>query len=1337
MPISSQSRQSFLLNTTLDGQPAKHPSLVDCGATRCFIDKSLAHNLPHLVHKLSQPIALELFDGEATSGGLITECLTAATTFDDGTTHNVSYLVTKLHPTAPIVLGMPWLVEFNPDINWATFSINLHRARLSAAIPLLPNSNDLQGPRLRARKTTIEELMDEDARPQSNSLPLAPGIPILAHIDDDFTSSIESVADKPLSSVPIPAVTDPPSTTPNVDIPQITTPFPDSAAATHGTASEATSPQNRRAASPSPLSPIERAKLKKRRSTDRLFFTKAKTDERPSPNRSASDKAPHIRLVGAAPFAALIRDGAETFTLHISPSTAESVRTTPAAEALRGEQSGEPEPKPVLTEQEVLEKFVPQEYREFADVFSEGEARDLPPHRPYDHTIDLDEGSALPVGRVYNMSERELKALKDYIDEMLGKGFIRASNSPSGAPVLFAKKKDGSLRLCVDYRGLNRITRKNRYPLPLIGNLVDQLRAATLFTKFDLRHGYNNVRIAPGDEWKTAFRTRYGSFEYLVMPFGMTNSPATFQYFMNDIFQDMVDVCVVIYLDDILVFSNSLEEHRVHVRQVLTRLREHNLHARPEKCSFHTTSVEYLGVIITPEGVSMDPKKVQAILDWPAPRSIRELQSFLGFANFYRRFIDNYSGIVKPLTRLLRKDVVWAWSDECAKVFNLLKKCFTTAPILRHFDPNLPIILECDASDYAIAGIISQFDPVAGDIRPVAFHTRTMINAELNYDIYDKELLAIVEGFKEWRAYLEGSQHTIQVYSDHNNLQYFTTTKQLSRRQARWSEYLSGFDFNIQYRAGRLGAKPDALTRRPDVYPKKSFTAHANAFNNKVLIPPERLAANVLLKEEILLSRIRTAPHDEFFDLHSPPIGTENNSPYSLSDDNTLLLRNGRIYVPDYGRLRLDIMQAYHDHKLRGHPGIRKTKQLIMRDYFWPHLTRDVTNYVRTCHECKRAKGRRHKPYGYLKPLPIGERPWSSISMDHIVGLPTSEGYNAVLVVICRLTKQAIFIPCHKTDDTTEFVKLFITHVFSKHGMPADIVSDRGSVFVSHFWRALCKALDITSNVSTAYHPETDGQTERVNAILEQYLRHYISYDQDDWVQFLPLAEFVYNNTPHSATGVTPFFANKGYHPRLSISFDNLPNHAAHLAARELKELQTHLRDQISVANEHYSKFADKRRDATPTWSKGDLVWLDTKNIKTKRPMKKLDQLNLGPFPIAERVGTHAYRLELPPSLRYIHDVFHVNLLEKHHVEHYPHRRQEPPPPIIIDGEPEYEVDHIVNSRTLRGRVVYKVRWKGYSPEDDTEEPFENIADHAFRKLRDFHEKWPRKPRALEMANAT
>ena len=393
-------------------------------------------------------------------------------------------------------------------------------------------------------------------------------------------------------------------------------------------------------------------------------------------------------------------------------------------------------------------------------------------------------------------------------------------------------------------------------------------------------------------------------------------------------------------------------------------------------------------------------------------------------------------------------------------------------------------------------------------------------------------------------------------------------------------------------------------------------------------------------------------------------------------------------------------------------------------------MTKYITDFVRTCDVCARTKAHRHKPYGPLRFLPVAERPWSSISMDFIEGLPASSGYDSILVVVDRLTKMALFIPTHKSADTEELVRLFIDRVFSKHGAPRDIVSDRGRHFVSRFWNEVCTALRIKSNLSTAYHPETDGQTERVNQILEQYLRMYTNYQQDDWDTLLPLAEFTYNNTTHEATGTTPFFANKGYHPLLSAEPLTESSESAKAMIGEWAELQTILRTRLEETIRRYERATAGRRVKGPDFKRGSKVWLDLRNIQTKRPMKKLDHRRTGPFEVIEEVSSHARRLQLPPRLRFVHPVFHISLLEPYEANPFPGRTQEPPPPVDIDGVEEYEVEDIVDSRfDLRRRpgheLVYTVKWKGHS--DVTHEPEDNL-EHAQKAVRAYHTNYPDRP---------
>lgn len=980
-------------------------------------------------------------------------------------------------------------------------------------------------------------------------------------------------------------------------------------------------------------------------------------------------------------------------------------------------------PKPTLPTQVVPEKtdsdkaHVPPEYHNYLDVFSKRNADTLPEHRPFDHTIPLEEGKSPPWGPIYSLSDTELKALRDYLDENLKKGFIRPSESPAGAPILFVKKKDGSLRLCVDYRGLNKITIKNRYPLPLISELLDRLRSAKIYSKIDLRGAYNLLRIAAGEEWKTAFRTRYGLFEYLVMPFGLTNAPGSFQHLMNYNFRDMLDHFVIIYLDDILIFSPDLRTHVDHVSQVLQRLRETGLYAKAEKCEFHTNSVEFLGFVIEPAGISMDKKKVKSILDWPAPTTLTELRSFQGFCNFYRRFIRDYSKIAGPLTALTKKDRPFSWGLEQEEAFSKLKSAFTSADLLRHYNPNRQLILETDASDYAIAGILSHEED--GRLHPIAFMSRKMLPAELNYEIHDKEMLAIVSSFKEWRHYLEGTTLTVKVYTDHRSLEYFTTSKQLNRRQARWSEFLADFNFTIIYRPGVQGTKPDALTRRSDYHPRErgsSLQVENNPQNFQQLIKPgQYLAAVTTLEVTSTLAPLfqEALAEDDLAQAFISKAQTPSDQhPFSLNNNG--LLRHGQqFYVPSTRDLRLLVTKQYHNALTAGHPGRRKTLKLVGRQYWWPGMRNYINHYVDTCDECCRAKSKRHQPYGNLKSLPIPPYPWSSISMDLIEQLPSSNGFNSILVVVDRLTKQAIFTPTTTNLTAEELARLYVTHVFSKHGLPQNIVSDRGSEFTSRFWRAFSEMLGIDLLFSTAFHPETDGQTERVNQVLEQYLRTYADYKQSNWASLLPLAEFAYNNSPHSSTGVSPFFANKGYDPKADFTPQdttiNAPLAAVYTA--NLSSLHQHLQQELRKANEASANAFDKGRAPIPAYNVGDQVWLSAKHIRTTRPTKKLDHRFLGPFKIIEKLSSHAYRLELPSTMR-IHNVFHAQLLEPYLENTIPNRAQEPPPPVEVEGQEEYEVEAILDHRTNQRRkepLQYLVKWLGYN--EQTWEPPSHLSN--------------------------
>jgi hypothetical protein len=614
---------------------------------------------------------------------------------------------------------------------------------------------------------------------------------------------------------------------------------------------------------------------------------------------------------------------------------------------------------------------IPLDYHAYADVFNNSLSSKLAEHWPYDMKINLEEGTSPPLGLIYSLSETEMVALQKFLAENLKSGFIAPSRSPHGAPILFVKKKDGSLRLCVDYQRLNRVTKKDRYPLPLITDLLDAPAKAHVYTKLDMKHAYYLVRIAEGDEYKTTFRTKYGSFEWRVMPFGLMNAPAVFQQFVNDIFADMLDISVVLYLDDILIYSDNMEDHKKHVQEVLHRLRHHGLYCTLSKSEFHKDTVEFLEYVLSPNGLSMSEKKIRTILDWPVPRKVKDIQSFLGFANFYRRFIQGYSNITVPLTRLTRAKVPWNFDEKCMKAFEALKKAFTTAPILTHWIPNRPIMVETDASDYAIAAILSiQLDDSL--YHPVAFLSRTLHKAELNYDIHDKELLAIFEAFTWWRHYLEGTSIPIDVVTDHKNLEYFSTTKILTRRQVRWSEYLSAFNLAVQFRPGKLGRKPDALTRRWDVYPKEGDNTYAqvNPHNFRPVFTQEQLTSSLratYLEEPVLRASyimdssslhedIKSALQNDSYALEGMELAKSNSPSQWSLDSNGLLRYDDRIWVPDSDKLQLRVLQNCHNHILACHFGQNRTLERVRRLYTWPGVCAFVKDYIQSCITCKRNK---------------------------------------------------------------------------------------------------------------------------------------------------------------------------------------------------------------------------------------------------------------------------------------------------------------------------------------------------------------------------------------------
>jgi hypothetical protein len=952
--------------------------------------------------------------------------------------------------------------------------------------------------------------------------------------------------------------------------------------------------------------------------------------------------------------------------------------------------------------------------KEFADVFPDDLPADLPPSRTVDFAIDLEPGHTPPSRPPYRLSRDELVELKEQLDELLAKGFIQPSVSPYGAPVLFVRKKEGTLRMCIDYRMLNSITIKNKYALPFVDELFDQLHGAKIFSKLDLRSGYHQIRVKDADVHKTAFHTRYGHYEFRVLPFGLTNAPATFMRLMNDVLRPLLDVCVVVFLDDILVYSKTPEEHAKHLRQVLELLRQHHLYAKASKCEFGADHVEFLGHIVGSDGIRTVPDKVEAVKSWPLPKTVSDVRSFLGLTGYYRRFVRDYAKFSLPLTNLTKKDVPFEIAGAPTIAFQELKSRLSSAPVLRTADPNLPFSITTDASDFAVGAVLEQED--AYGKRPVAFHSRTLNSAQRNWPTYDKEMFAIMEATRIWEIYLVGKK--FDVYTDHMPLRYLRNQAKLPRRHADYLDWLSRFNFEIHYKPGRTNAAADALSRRTD----------SPAVNTVVTTKPDTTWINRIRAgygADVFFTGVKnllegvTSPHSSNARklLRQFRLGADDGLIYEVRN------REPRLCIPNDYALRTGILRERHDAPSAGHFGVEKTVTNIQRSYWWPGLRTEVNKYVTSCDNCQRNKPTHQSPAGLLQSLPVPQGRWEDISMDFIVQLPsTPRGHDAILVVVDRLTKRAHFIATKTAVSAPEVAQLFIDNIFRLHGLPKTIVSDRDPRFVGAFWRSLFQLLGVQLRPSTAFHPQSDGQTERTNRTLEQMLRHYVNYQQDDWDLRLAPAEFAYNNAEQSSTRMSPFFSDLGRHPRMAddlmVPHDYHDNTAVENTASFLNRMNRILQEAqeaIQLAQERQAFYANARRHEEG-FQVGDMVWLSSANLITEadrgRPSRKLNARYIGPFRVARIVSPVAYRLDLPSTMR-IHSVFHVSLLkrDKPSPSQFGERRPTRPPPDILDGQEEYEVEAIIAKRIRRDRVEYLVKWKGYHQSESTWQTRDDLAN--------------------------
>ncbi|KAL3701254.1 hypothetical protein R1sor_019276 [Riccia sorocarpa] len=796
---------------------------------------------------------------------------------------------------------------------------------------------------------------------------------------------------------------------------------------------------------------------------------------------------------------------------------------------------------------EKLDGQVPEYLRSvvhnFMDVFPEDLPAGLPPKRRIDHKIEVIPGSTPPCKAPYRLALHELEECKAQIEEMLEKGFIQPSVSPYGAPVLFVKKKDESLRMCIDYRALNQQTVKNKYPLPRMDDLFDQLRGAKYFTKLDLRR-------------------------------------------------------------------------------------------------------------------------------------------------FYRRFVRRFAQISQPLTLLLGKGKTWQWGTSQEIAFEALKDALLHAPILKWYDPRKPIKVATDASGSAVGAVLQQ--EWEDGWHPVAYFSRKLLPAERNYHTTEREELAIVLATKHWKHYLGDKAFVVET--DHKPLVYLETQKDLSKRQIRWAEWRQRFNMTIMYVEGRKQLA-DALTRMPVV---------------------NQITTDVKVDANFWIKLVNATKIDEEI------VGAQNRK--GISTNQGIVFKEGRVWIPQEVSLRHTILAECHDSAVAGHVGIEKTLETLQRIFYWPKMKEDTATYVRSCRECQQIKATNQSPAGLLQPLPIPSKRWEHVSMDLVCELPmTKTGFDSIVVFVDKLSKMIHLCPTRKDVSAPELAQLYLRTVVRHHGLSQVIITDRGTQFTSLFWRTLFGLFKTKLAFSTAYHPQTDGQTERENRTIEDMLRAFTMEGQESWDNLLPLVEFAYNNSTNSSTSVSPFFLMYGEHPltpaallgRSSLTPITTKVEAVNEFVNRIQEGVARAKTKLQIAQNRQKQYADLHR-RHEEFEVGEKVWLSTTNLKLIG-CRKLNPRFIGPFTIKRRIGTVAYELDLPSTMR-IHPVFHVSLLRRY-VSRPPElgaANDARPPPDLIEGEEEFEVERILQKRTrgLRGqRVEYLVQWKGYPLYEATWEPVANLSN--------------------------
>uniref|UniRef100_A0A8C9TDM7 Gypsy retrotransposon integrase-like protein 1 n=1 Tax=Scleropages formosus TaxID=113540 RepID=A0A8C9TDM7_SCLFO len=853
----------------------------------------------------------------------------------------------------------------------------------------------------------------------------------------------------------------------------------------------------------------------------------------------------------------------------------------------------------------------------------------------------IDTGTAKPVCLPpYRASPAKRKIIEEQISKMLEDDIIEPASGPWASPIVIVEKPGTEPRFCVDFRKVNKCTVRDSYPLPRVDDSLDFLARGKFISTLDLARGYWQVSLAADSRPKSAFISHKGLYQFKVMPFGLSNAPATFQRLMNTVLAGLTHTCCMVYLDDIVVASPTFDQHLTDLASVLGRLAEAGLSLKLAKCHFCTPKLRYLGYLVTPGGIGPDESKVAAIKQFPTPRTVKNMRQFLGLTSYYRRFISGYARIAEPMFALLREDAHFTWSPECQQSFDHLKLRLTRAPVLVLPNFGKPFTVHTDACDVGLGAALTQTGE-DGLERAVAFASRTLHKSERLYSTSEKECLGVIWALEHFRPYVEGSYVT--VVTDHNSLRWLMSRPSPSGRLARWCLRLQDFDFEVVHRPGSANLVPDALSRNPacdptepvDLLPSYATIGSLNLRRQPLLILEDKQQLKSLQQGDQVIASLFTELESGSC-VDSTDFCIQDGLVYFMDKRASCRLhplKALRFYVP--GLLRGTLLRYFHDHPMGGHLGITKTLGRLQRRVYWPGMRGDVKRYVQSCVTCQLSKPANQKPGGYLKPV-VATYPWEFAGVDFMGPLPRSgRGNEYILVFIDYFTKWVEICPVREAIAATAARK-FVSEVFARHGAPAHLVSDRGVQFVSDFFEEVVAAMGSDHRLTTAYHPQSN-QTERVNRTIKTAIRAYVGRKHRDWDLHLPLISFALRTAPHQSTGDTPAFLLYGrdlntpldlwLSPSPQYMADSVADYKVELTSA-LREAYDHVRESLAESQSTQKKHYDKNRRAV-SFQVGDLVKLKAhpRSDASAGFSAKLAPVYKGPYRITKVLSELNYKL--------------------------------------------------------------------------------------------------------------